>query len=1392
MSKRVFRPIVNFKFLFVVVLFVLVHFAAEATSKKYGLVGHWEFETDACEDLSENGNNALLNGNEIYPIQKKEACIKLVRESGPVVIPVEENSVLALQEGTFCFWLNVAGESSEILSFDNGAVQLNIYRGDLQVRFKGEKEFNYSSGILDDNWPKYDMREWAFYGHPKAAVQDCRWHHFAVTYDYQGKQIVGWRDGELIAVVDLTEINIEPLKKDGLTTIEIGTDLVGYFDDLRIYNRRVSDGEIRAIYELKKSVFNDWQDPNQSGKKIETYKYQKRDSLLYRAWLQHYPAPEKSIGNCLKTIVAQSENSTVQTAADELKHAVVEICGFSPQIAPHEVLGSKVVIGTPETSEWIKKHQDEIGVDKIQADGFILKELEINQEKIVVVAATIPAGLIFGTFDLIRRLQFGKNIDGLDVLENPKIPIRLINHWSYFRGLPGDRWRNGGRDNSIFSWEELKNGDTKLIRDWVRLMASAGWNAICPSEVNWHFRDNFLEHLDEVEILAGILRDYGIKLYWSPSYLIALDPASADSLYSRVPDFGGYMMKMGSEKQNGDPRPNMVNRIADNLKPYGGMCLLRGFVYGNYRYTREPYRHLLPVDIFASEDGKFGENVVLLPKGSAGDWDFSAPIPAIDGALHKTLRGAELVIDKNFPSSWVEKWKWWLEQDTYRDGPGSLNKYGVHCIMGVSMISPSPAWTDSPLNMVNYYGLGRLAWNPDLSLKEIYEEWGKQTFGMDPNVAETVNNILLLSDDVARKLYMYRGYRGIWIDSGDELMVENKTPYSINQNGIGPSTPELQNRILRQYNKGLQYIYGDTLRGEEFFSAFHFRPYNYQLSIGRTLIQDIYGGMEEAVKLSETVVELWESLEGKIDPDRFEFTLKNLKDFVDEAKNTRNEMAQSFEKHTGQKQQEALNALKAKNLAKNKVFNVRHFGAKGNGLVNDAAAINKTIEACSKAGGGTVFIPSGIYTTGSIHLKSNIKLVLDAGAVVKAMAGQMDHWEPNPNDQGLMDPAYYHWEASLIWGKNLKNIKIYGSGTLDGSLLTRSSKVPNGTGDKCIALKLCENVEIRNLNIKEGGHYAILATGCSDVLINNVNIKTSRDGLNLSQCKNVEVKHCHIDAVRYEDGHPAGGDDAIKFGSDLSLGKALPSENIVVKDCYLASGCNGLQFGSETIAPFRNIHFENITIRRAGKAGISITANDGSNIENIHYKNIKMEKTFAPIFIKISDVARVPEETYQRGSIRNISFESITATDCYSYFKGREMPSLIWGKPETPIENIRFKQVTITAKGNHPVEDAEVEPAENDERFPRHIGTIPAYAWYLRHVKDISFVDCSFPFEKADGRPAFVIDDGINILIDNTLLPIGSKCSSRINICGESKNIEIRDCKSLSNRMLHSVQQVSF
>ena len=154
--------------------------------------------------------------------------------------------------------------------------------------------------------------------------------------------------------------------------------------------------------------------------------------------------------------------------------------------------------------------------------------------------------------------------------------------------------------------------------------------------------------------------------------------------------------------------------------------------------------------------------------------------------------------------------------------------------MGVSMISPAPAWTKSPLNAVNYYGLGRLCWNPDLTVDEIYTEWIQQTFSDDPEVLRTTKTILMMLEEVTRKTYNYRGYRGIWLDSSDPGMAQVKTPYIVNREGAGVITPALRERVLAQYAPGLREIYGDRLRGEAHLTAFHFTEHDQRLSIGRT------------------------------------------------------------------------------------------------------------------------------------------------------------------------------------------------------------------------------------------------------------------------------------------------------------------------------------------------------------------------------------------------------------------------------------------------------------------------------------------------------------------------------------------------------------------------------
>ncbi len=1332
-----------------------------------GLVGHWTFDDGSGRDRSGAGNDMIVTPAQIHPLGPGQACLRLDPADPVARIPVRAGSPLAIERGTLCLWLNVGVKSSgTVLEFDNRAVQLMIYRSHWQPRFRGAGDFRFGNVMLGADWPKFLLRESAFYPHERAVTGEGEWHHFAVAYDDRGKRIVGWRDGERIGIADLSTTAMEPLRREGLTAIATGAGFSGFIDELRVYDRVLGDDDVRKIYAAERAAFDGRTDAVAASRKLRVYSYAEADHTLYHAWLQPRPLAQVKSPEILRRIVAESADPAVQNAAHELASALNEMIGPT-EVLGVPVAGPRIVVGTPATSPWIQAHAAALGLEDVRNDGYVLKVVPEDGGPVLAVAARKPAGVVFGAFDLLRRVQLGADPAKLDSRENPGVAIRMVNHWDVWRGFPHDDWRGreaddadtegNNRSNSIYSWDELRRGDTRRIRDWARLLASAGWNAVCPTEINWEFRNNFLEHLPEVKTLAGIFREYGITLYWSPNYLLALRPETAERLYAAVPDFGGYLLKLGSEAQEGDPRPAMVNPIADTLQPHGGKALIRAFVYGKNRYSSEDLRNLNPHDIIAPEDGNYRANVVIVSKGSPLDWDLSAPIPALDGAIQRNLYGSELVIAKTWPLSWVEKWKWWLEQDNYGGGPGSLNKDKLHCLLGVAMINPAPGWTACPLNMVNFYGLGRLGQNPDLTVDEIYTEWIRLTFGDDPAVLATVKDILLLSDDVTRKLYFYRGYRGVWIDGRESHeLVQRKTPHAITREGVGVATAALRDRVLAQYAPGLREIYGDVQRGEEFFASFNFLPFDQRLSSGRTVIQDIFANLDEAVQLAAGLPRAWRRLEGRIDERRYRLTLETLEELSVTAQRERAAMVRSFEQATARRHDATLAALAPANQAKSRVFNVRDFGAQGDGTGNDAAAINAALEACDAAGGGTVLIPTGIFPAGSIRLRSNVTLALDAGAVLRALPHAMNAWEPNPHDQGLMDPAYYHWQASLLWGEALENVKIVGPGTIDGAALTRSSRVPAGTGDKAIALKQCQTVEVRNLHIEQGGHYAILASGCVNLLVDNVTITSGRDGLDLMQCRDVTVTHCHIDCLRRENGRPAGGDDAIKLGSDLSLGAALPSENITVRDCLLASGCNALQFGSETVGAFRHIQFENVRIVAAGKAGISITSNDGSVIEDVTCRNITMTHAFSPIFLKISDVARVPDGDYRRGAIRRVRFANITATDCEHPVTHAEMPSVLWGKPGSPIDDIEFQSVTITVKGGRPSPAIATEPAENDGRFPRDIGAVPPYGLYLRHVRNVAFHDCRIRFAQDDTRPALVVNDGTNVIFHAGELQKGS------------------------------------
>lgn len=457
----------------------------------------------------------------------------------------------------------------------------------------------------------------------------------------------------------------------------------------------------------------------------------------------------------------------------------------------------------------------------------------------------------------------------------------------------------------------------------------------------------------------------------------------------------------------------------------------------------------------------------------------------------------------------------------------------------------------------------------------------------------------------------------------------------------------------------------------------------------------------------------------------------------------------------------AAPATKMEDAASRSAFDVRDFGAKGDGKNLDTPAINKAIDAAATAGGGTVCLPAGTYLCHSIRLKSKVRLLLAGGATIVAAdppkdKGQegFDLAESNKPWEEYQDFGHNHWRNSLIWGDGLENVSICGPGLIWGKGLSRGegqgpiAENP-GVGNKAIALKNCRDVLLRDFSILHGGHFGILATGVDNLTVDNLKIDTNRDGIDVDCCRNVRISNCSVNSP---------WDDAICLKSSFALGYARATEMVTISDCMVSGSFvegtlldatfkryppnsdvdrNGrIKFGTESNGGYKNIAISNCVFD--GCFGLAILSVDGALIEDVSISNITMRDTVgAPIFLRLGSRMRGPVGV-PIGSIRRVNISNIVSFNASS-----QICSMITGIPGHKIEDVKISNILVQHPGGGTKKDAAIHLEEKAGEYPEPtmFGTTPAHGLIVRHAAGIEVSDFKVVALAQDARPCITLDD---------------------------------------------------
>ncbi|MHB1457189.1 MAG: glycoside hydrolase family 28 protein [Armatimonadota bacterium] len=431
-------------------------------------------------------------------------------------------------------------------------------------------------------------------------------------------------------------------------------------------------------------------------------------------------------------------------------------------------------------------------------------------------------------------------------------------------------------------------------------------------------------------------------------------------------------------------------------------------------------------------------------------------------------------------------------------------------------------------------------------------------------------------------------------------------------------------------------------------------------------------------------------------------------------------------------------------------YDIRDYGAVGDGISMDTDAIQTAIDACTVAGGGVVFVPAGVFLTGTIVLKDNVTLHLANTATI------LGSTDPGDYATGIARCGFemeYLIDKCLIYAEEAENIAITGRGTIDGQGAAFPSVRTDGLQADRPMLMRCfrsRHILVQDVTLKNAGAWCSHFRECFDVCVTGVTIDNrvngNNDGIDLMSTERVRISDCTIFC----------GDDAICF---QNMSDDHPTQDIVITNCIMSTRWAAIRSGGAHRGGIRNVTVSNCVIKDTYGCGIKLQISGNGDMENMTFSNIVMENVSTPIALRFGNChynGEKRDETHPWGTMRNIMFSNIWASilpeadlkralEIHGMHpnEGRQCLS-ICGIPKHPIEGVTMSDVHFIYPCGGTNEDAaNLNPPEHEDDYPEYYmwGVLPAYGLYARHAKDLTLNNTRFEQRTADHRPAIVCDD---------------------------------------------------